>query len=223
VEQLDGYHLECWPQPQFLLQQNPVGINFQSNMKWVSHTNKVAKKISSFTYALRVLRLYLTKKQHLQVINAHVLSHLSFGMPIWAYNSNLIDRKRLNTLLLKVTRLHCRDFDRIFSNRELFEASGIRSFESLRIVTDSIMLHRLVTHPTNTELTIRLIQHTTLNTRYPNNLIFCDFSSKRIGRHSFANRAGRISQLITFPWIDLDIRQFKKKIKESTPLYISSN
>jgi len=64
-----------------------LGINFQSNMKWVSHTNKVAKKISSFTYALRVLRLYLTKKQHLQVINAHVLSHLSFGMPIWAYNS----------------------------------------------------------------------------------------------------------------------------------------
>jgi len=199
-----------------------LGITFQSNMKWLSHAKNVAKKINSFTYALRVLRLHLNQRQHLLVINAHVISHLSYGMPIWAYNSCQADRKRLNTLLLKVIRLNCRDFSKILTNRELFEGTKIRSFESLRIIADTIMLHKLITMPTNTELTVRLLQQTTYNPRYPNRIIFCDFSTKRIGHQSFVNRAGQVADLIPFPWSDLNTINFKKMIKASTPLLVNT-
>jgi len=198
-----------------------LGVIFQSNMRWTAHVNKVIKSINYLNYSLRVLNIMMTKEQNKRVINAHIMSRVAYSIPVWGGNLNSIDKRRLNSLIFKTIRMHCRDFNNIFSNRQLCEMTGLRSLDSIRILADSLLLHKIVTMSSSSHLTMRLIQQTTFQGRCPNRLIFFDFSTKRIGRQSLINRAKRISELIPFPWIDLSPLQFKIKMKTTTPIYIN--
>jgi len=190
-------------------------------MKWTKQANNVIKSLNYFNYSLRVLRLNLTQRQHKQVIHAFIMSRLAFSISVWGANLNSRDKRRLASLLFKIIRLHCRDFNNIHSNKELCEMNKFRSFDSVRIMADATMLHRIVTLNSCSSLTIRLIQQTTFSGRFPNSLIFFDCSNMWIGKHSFINRAKQISELIRFPWIDLNAEQFKRKLRALIPYYIS--
>jgi len=162
----------------------------------------------------------MNRKQHKNIINSHVISQLTYAMPIWSGSISFNDNRRLSSLLFKIIRLHGRDFSNIFTNKQLCERTDIRSLNSLRILADCNMLHRLITYPMNTEITLRLIQQSTFSVRFPNRLIFFDFSSKRVGRSSFINRAKEILNHIPFEWHQMSTHRFKKSLKITTPIYI---
>lgn len=200
---------------------NVLGLTFEKSLKWGPHVNNVIKKANSVNYSLRMLNTILPRSLHRQVIHAHFISNLVYGSPVWAGCLNIRDVKRIDKVFYKTLRLHCFDFERKLSNYELCMKSNIRSFVSLRLVNDAIMLQRLCRNPNNTDLTIRLILQSFLISRHPDRLHFFDLSQKRIGRTSFINRSKRISELIPFPaWSDMESLAFKKKIKERIPLYM---
>jgi len=197
-----------------------LGVHFQSNMKWATHVNKVIKKVNSLSYSLRILNCVLNRRQHKTIIDSHVISQLSYALPIWGGNISANDNRRLSSLLFKIIRSHCRDFSNIFSNKQLCDRTGIRSLTSLRILADTNMLFKLITHPLNTEITLRLIQQSTFSARFPNRLIFFDFSYKKVGILSFINRSKKVSELIPFNWHQMSLYQFKRSMKLVTPIYI---
>jgi len=133
--------------------------------------------------------LFLNSVQHKHIIFAHFLSVVFYCSPVRAGCISSSGNRRLDSLFYKVIQLNCRDFSRILSNREICNNKQIRSFNSARIVTDTLMLHTLCTNPTNMLQTIRPMQHSVSFSRYPNKLAFHDLSRKCVGRNSFANGA----------------------------------
>jgi len=117
--------------------------------------------------------------------------------------------------------LHCRDFSRILSNAELCWSSGLRSFNSVRIIRDTTLLHGLCTSTANTPLTLRLIEQSLSSSRFPKRLSFFDNSIRRYGRQSFINRAKLVAELILFEWADLSHHTFTQLIKRSVQLHIA--
>jgi len=117
-------------------------------------------------------------------------------------------------------KLHCFDHKRTKTNSELCTQTGLRDFNSMRILCDTTMLHRLSHRPENSTLSTRLIQQSFLIDRIPGRIHFYDASLKKIGRTSFVNRAKSISELIPFPWPDMSFHAFKKRMKIATPLMI---
>jgi len=109
------------------------------------------------------------------------------------------------------------DLPNCFFKNTSNESSNIRSLTSMRVLADSLMLFKLTTSPTNLDLTLRLIQQCTFLSRYPNKIVFFDYSYKRVGHTSFINRSKVIAELIPFEWIDLTLVQFKKQMMECTP------
>jgi len=197
-----------------------LGITFTSNLKWNRHVNLVISKCNRMSYMLRFLRLHLNAEQHRRVIFSHFLSVLLYCSSVWAGCVSYQDNRRLNTLIYKVIRLNCRDFSRILSNNAICNKTRIRSFNSARIVFDALMLHSLCTNPTNTLLTIRLMQNSVSFSRYPNKLAFHDLSRKRIGKNSFANRAKYISKLIPYEWVTISFKTFRQLIRSTVPYHM---
>jgi len=152
--------------------------------------------------------------------NSHIISLFAYCMPVWGGNLGTVDKRRLNSLLFRVIRMHCRDFSRILSNKELCQRSKIQSLTSIRIQSDALMLFKLTTQPTNLDLTLRLVQQCTFSCRYPEKISFFDYSSKKIGKMSFVNRAKMICELIPFQWLDMSLHQFKSKLSECIALHI---
>jgi len=198
-----------------------LGINFEKNLKWGNHVNKVIKKANSFSYSIRQLNKLLPRKLHKTVIHAHFLSHITYGLPVWGGCLSKLETNRLNTLIFfKIMRIHCFDFRKRRNNLELCRESQLRNFNSLRILSDTSTLHRLCSDPKSSYLTTRLIQQSYFLEWNPGRIFFFDNSTKRIGGNSFINRAKKISELIPFPWPDLSYHVFKTRMKLATPLSV---
>jgi len=79
-------------------------------------------------------------------------------------------------VLVRLVRMHYQDFMNLLSFRELSDLAKIQSFALPRKMADSKLLFQLVTHLHNTELTLRIIQQSIFSLRFPNKIIFFDFS-----------------------------------------------
>jgi len=202
---------------------NILGITFEKNLKWGVHAAKVLKKANSMSYTLKLLNQKLSRPLHKMIIHAHFLSHIQYGFPIWAGNLSSLNINRFNKIIFKVLRLHTFDRERSLTNRELCERSGTRNFQSMSILNDTIMLHRLCCNPMNTIITTRLIEQTFTLSRFPARIHFYDTSKRRVGRTSFINRAKKIAESIPFPWPDLSYHVFKTRIKSCVPLLALSD
>jgi len=113
------------------------------------------------------------------------------------------DTSRLSACLNKTLGLHCFDFRRARSKREICEKSNIRSFKSLRKLYDAKMLFKFVTHCENFSLTMRLTSRSVFFLRFPSRIAFSDLSRKSVGMNSFRNRAQKICEMIPFEWLDM--------------------
>jgi len=187
----------------------------------LTHVDKTIKKCNGLGYMLRYLSISLTRPQHKRIVESHLYSTLFYGSQVWSGCVTSRDLRRLNTLLFKIIRLHCRDFSRILSNAELCLSTGLRSFNSIKLLRDTTLLHGLCTNTSNTPLTLRLIEQSISSSRFPKKLTFYDNSIRRPGRQSFINRAKHIAELIPFDWADLSRQSFIKTIKTTTPIYIA--
>ena len=70
------------------LEQVPVfkylGLWFDPHLKWDTHINKVASKISQKTGVLRRIRQYIDQSTMCMLYNAIVLPHIDYCCPIWS-------------------------------------------------------------------------------------------------------------------------------------------
>jgi len=112
-----------------------------------------------------------------------------FQHTVWAGCLTHQDVRRLHALIFKTIRINCRDFSRIFRNKDLCEMSELRCFNLAWTVNDILKLHTLCTNPTNSILTTRLIQQSISFSRFPTKIAFADYSTRQIGGSSFINRS----------------------------------
>ena len=68
---------------------NFLGIIIHQHLKWDSHINKIALKISSATGIIYKLKI-LPKKILLTLYNTLILPHIHYGILLWGYNLNKI-------------------------------------------------------------------------------------------------------------------------------------
>jgi len=196
----------------------------ESMLNCLSLGNRGKKdKLMTKDFELAICEKYRREKiGYLSVYYDIILSHILYGLPVWGVCISHVDASRINKVLFKVMCLHCFDFKREKTNLELCTESGLRNFPSLRIVSDTTMLHRLCHKPESSSITARLIQQSFTNFRNQGRIYFFDDSRRKVGRTSFINRAKAISELIPFPWPDLSFHAFKKRIKISVPILIHS-
>jgi len=127
-----------------------LGVNFSSNLLWSDHVTKTIKKCNSLGYTLKYLDSLLWRKHYKHIIKSHFCCVLYYGPPIGAGCLSSKNLSRLNSLMFKIIRMHCRDFSCIFNNKELCKTCRIRFFNSVRILRDTNTLHSLCMNLTNT-------------------------------------------------------------------------
>jgi len=140
-----------------------------------------------------------------------------YGSQVWAGCINSIDTRKINTFLFKEIRVHCKGHGKTLRNSQLCDISNLRTFNSMRVVFNAVMLHSLIRNPINTTIKLCLIEQPSFSSRYPSKPISFDYSLKRVDSTSFVNRAKKISDLIPFDWSDLTKGAFKCKMKSINP------
>jgi hypothetical protein len=190
-----------------------LGVLFSHTLDWTPHVNSAMRKANSMIYALRYLNQKISRDHFRSLIHAHFLSNLTYSSQLWSGSISLKLKSRLDSCYFKVLRLLCWDFKGKKSRSALLAQSNMTSLRAIFYQRDALLLHKLCTTLIPDPIVGRLISQCHFTSRLGNRLLFFDYSSKRIGRQSFINRAKLISELIPFEWTHLSAPAFKTIIK----------
>ena len=80
-----------------------LGVIIQENLKWTEHINNIANKIAKVNSVLYRMKYILPEKVKLQIYNALVIPHLTYGIVAWGDTSRSL-LKRLFILQKKCLR-----------------------------------------------------------------------------------------------------------------------
>ena len=69
---------------------NYLGIIIHQHLKWDSHINKIALKISSATGIIYKLKNIFPQNILITLYNTLILPHIHYGILLWGYNLNRI-------------------------------------------------------------------------------------------------------------------------------------
>jgi hypothetical protein len=171
-------------------------------------------------YALRYLNAKLSREHFKTLIFAHFISKLTYASQVWSGSIPVKLKTRLNSCYFKALRLLCRDFRGQLSRSTVLRMTDMVSLKAIFLKRDALLLHSICTTLKPDPIVHRLISHCYFTSRQGNRLLFFYYASRKIGRHSFINRARYISELILSEWTHLSSIAFKHKIKAmSSSLY----
>lgn len=125
---LNGKKIECNSSIKFL------GIHIDSNMNWTSHIDTLCSRLSSVTYAIRVLKKQVHVNVLMAVYYANFYSIIRFGIAVWGVTYKLenvfLCQKKTIRIILGMERLDsCRG---VFRRNKLLTVPAIYIYEVIK-------------------------------------------------------------------------------------------
>ncbi len=194
-----------------------LGFNFTYNLSWEEHLRKVVGKVNSLSYALRYVNSKLSRDHFKRLINAHVISRLSYGSQLWEGCATVALAQRVRSCYYKFLKLLVKDFRKKYSYRVLLERSGMKSLDSIFRMQSCKLLHSICINQTPLQLFNSILAGGYYNDRYPNRLKFVKNNALKIGINSFINRICRLDSELDFEWLSLSEQEFDVAIRERIP------
>lgn len=133
---------------------NLLGVIIDDRLKWTEHIDNLCTKISSITFAFRVLTPIVSKKTVIQVYNAYIYSRLKYAIGFWGSSSDSIRIFILQKRIIRImcgarTRDHCKP---LFQQMNILSLPGIYILEALTFLINNPELFQsnLAIHHYNT-------------------------------------------------------------------------
>ena len=117
---------------------NFLGIIIHQHLKWDSHINKIALKISSATGIIYKLKNIFSKKIHLTLYNTLILPHIHYGILLWGYNLNricILQKEAIRAITLS---------NYISHTKPIFKSLGILKIEDIFLINQLMFCFRLL-------------------------------------------------------------------------------
>ena len=111
---------------------NFLGIILNENLKWKTHTDSIANKISKCVGILNKLKHFLPLKTKVLIYSSLILSHLNYGILAWGYQCDRViklQKRAVRILSLSKYNAHT---EPIFKNLKLLKVTDILKLQELK-------------------------------------------------------------------------------------------
>lgn len=139
-----------------------LGIDIDTNINWKAHVEKIALKLSRFTYALWELKKSTNEKTAVTAYYAYAYAWLSYGVIVWGNSSQVDSLLILQKKCIRIIK-HLKNTD---SCKPYFKSLEILTLPSIYILETAKFVRRYPSFYTREG-----DQQRRFPTRYPNRLI----------------------------------------------------
>jgi len=189
-----------------------LGVLMDNKLSWSQHVEKLIASSKKLTFALRYIRQNVDASVMNDVIRAQVVSKLSYASPAWSHRIGYNLRARLRSAFFKILRNVVRDFDFKYNRRILLQLTGQESIDNTWYKRSSVLLFKLVTTITPTELACTVLSKSYFNERSPGHLSFFSTNKSKFGKACLTNAAKEIVEKWDFDWLNLTVATFKSRL-----------
>ncbi len=195
-----------------------LGLWFDPSLKWDTHIDKIASKISQRTGVLRRIRQYIDQKTMCMMYNAIILPHIDYCCPIWTSTSNKYVNK-IQILQNHVARLTlgCKVRDKHV--KELYQELRWMNVQQRSDYFKTTLMFRC-THGAapdylSESFVARKLPHSYRTRSQSSGKLYIERTKTDWGRRTFRNSAARLwNNLPTHVINARNIQSFKKNLKQ---------
>jgi len=189
-----------------------LGVLIDNDLNWSPYVEKILSKSRSLLFAFRYLRRHLEIKDMKFIVNAHLISRLSYACAAWSHSLSYRHKIRIRSAYFSTLRIIVRDFDRKMSRRQLLETFELEEIDTIFFKRTSVFIFKVITQLNPTNLAGKFLSKSYMNARNPERLKLFDTSKRRIGKLCLTNAAKRFVDCWDFDWLLLTLQMFKNKL-----------
>jgi len=191
-----------------------LGLLFDDRLTWEDHILATIRKCKSHLFALRYIRTFLTVNDTCKVFNAHLVSILTYGSPVWSHALSYNLRSKVKSIYFLALRTILRDFDLKLNRSQLLRQSGCDGIDTILFLRTSMFIFKTLKLLTPTNLAGEFLCKSYLNERHPGVLTFFDCSRSRFGKKCISNVIKNYTENWNFDWLELTAYSFKNRLKQ---------
>jgi hypothetical protein len=126
--QLDGVNI------QFVNEFNYLGINFDSNITWKSHVQKIFNKISRTSGIMAKLKHYLPSDILKIIYNSLVFPYLNYGIIVWGIAANKLHKLQKKAIRIINGAAYNAHSQPLFKKLEILTLEDIKKLQDLKFI-----------------------------------------------------------------------------------------
>jgi len=126
--QLDGINI------QFVKEFNYLGINFDSNITWKSHAQKMINKISRTCGVMNKLKHYLPSDILKTLYNSLVFPYLNYGIIVWGIAASKLNKLQKKAIRIVSGATYNAHTQPLFKKLELLTIEDIKKLQDLKFI-----------------------------------------------------------------------------------------
>jgi len=190
-----------------------LGVMLDNKLNWESHVTKIIQKCRSLLFAFRYIRRHLDIPEIKFILNAHLVSRLSYASPVWSHSINHKLKLKLRSVFYNTLRVILRDFERNMSRQSMAKSLEMEDIITTFEKRTSVFIFKIVTNLSPLNLTQKFLTKSYTNERKPERVEFFNTSSTKHGKLCITNAAKKIVDTWNFDWLYMSLYAFKEKIR----------
>ena len=157
-----------------------LGIDFDQNLNWKTHVDKIVLKAQRILHGLRYLRRYFNESEFNQITTSTLFTSICYGAEVWLTESlDYRSKQKLDLIFYKSQRILKNDFNNIIHREQLFDQRKRATPTEFMKYINARTLFQITTCKTPTYLYKCIMSNTYCKRRVKNRLfIFNNYGSK---------------------------------------------
>jgi len=190
-----------------------LGLIIDNKLSWEPHIIKLTQKCRSLLFAFRYIRRHLEIPDIRYILNAHLISRLSYAAPVWSHSINHKLKLKLKSVYYNTLRIILRDFDRKISRQSMLSCFQIEDIITVLEKRTSVFIFKVFTNLSPFNLIHRFMNKSYINERRPERVEFFNTSLTKFGKICITNAAKKIVDRWDFDWLYMSIQEFKSRLR----------
>jgi len=177
-----------------------LGIQFQTNLQWDKHLEKIKTKARMVLGKLRFISRYLEREQMKKIVTSHYYGMLYYAALVWLSEVTTSRAwKLLTSLHYKGLRVACRDFKQKIKKNVLDQMFNRATPQKwMKYINAKTAIQMMLIPKDEPPMAAKLKENVGLNNR-TGKTITLDTSRLKIGKHALQNRLSCLRE-VSFTW-----------------------
>jgi len=162
-----------------------LGLNVDSCLGWEPYISKMLSKVRSMIFSLRYIRQHLSLTDTIKVIQAQIISRMTYGSSVWSFAINYKLKSKIRSVFYLIIRTALRDFNLKMNRSEMLKATSLESIDDILFKRTSMFIFNIINNLSPTNLTSVFLSKS--YERHPDRISFFDTSKSRLGKKCITN------------------------------------
>jgi len=121
-----------------------LGLAVDNCLGWEPHVSKMLSKVRWMIFSLRYIRQHLSLMDTIRVMQAQLISRMTFGSPVWHFAINYKLKSKIRSVYYLKIRNALRDSNLSMNRSEMLQVTKLENIDDILFNRTSMFIFKII-------------------------------------------------------------------------------